>query len=63
MAFDAIGNLYVANTSVQGDPGTTVSVFARALMPSETIGGVYLPEALAFDPSGNLYVVNGTATR
>ena len=55
MAFDAAGNLYVANEAT-----TTVSVFA----PGSTTASVTInlaggqPDVLKFDSSGNLYVSN-----
>src|SRR5262249_24533413 len=56
LAFDASGNLYVANTNAQGLV-PPVTVFAPgATSPSN---GLYGPEeamSLAFDSSGNLYV-------
>ena len=52
LAFDASGNLYVANsygnTIDKITPGGVVSVFAST--------GLNYPECLAFDSSGNLYV-------
>jgi hypothetical protein len=67
MAFDSAGNLYVANEAGGGRCGTeanagTVTVYAPgASSPSYTITtaeGLCNPRALAFDPSGNLYVAN-----
>jgi hypothetical protein len=54
LAFDASGNLYVANDTVVGTvskvtPGGVVSTFAT---------GFSAPKGLAFDASGNLYVGN-----
>ena len=60
LAFDANGNLYVANT--HSDPnyiGTTVSVFARgSTTPTATLTGLNNPRTMAFDANGNLYVAN-----
>ena len=54
LAFDASGNLYVANsygnTIDKITPGGVVSVFAST--------GLNYPECLAFDRPGNLYVTN-----
>ena len=60
LAFDASGNLYVANTG-----GNTVSEFAPgSTTPTATLTGLNDPYALAFDASGNLYVANWSmATR
>src|SRR5262249_33499736 len=58
LAFDAHGNLYVANSS----PGT-VSVFAPgSTTPTATLTGLAGPQALAIDAAGNLYVANSTGT-
>ena len=55
LAFDASGNLYVANDG----NGTTVSEFAPgSTTPTATLTGLSDPRALAFDSSGNLYVAN-----
>jgi hypothetical protein len=54
LAFDAGGNLYVANYYAN-----TVSEFAPgATTPSAILTGQSGPYALAFDASGNLYVAN-----
>jgi hypothetical protein len=57
LAFDADGNLYVANSGLN-DPATTVSVFAPDGTRKDPLTGLYTPEALAFDADGNLYVAN-----
>ena len=54
MAFDAAGNLYVANGSGTGPvskvtPAGVVSTFAT---------GFAIPDGLAFDAAGNLYVAD-----
>jgi DNA-binding beta-propeller fold protein YncE len=52
--FDGVGNLYVANRN-----NGTVSVFAPgATTPSAILTGLAGPGILAFDASGNLYVLN-----
>ena len=55
LAFDASGNLYVANnfgnTIQKVTPGGVVSTFAS--LPSNSF-----PDGLAFDAAGNLYVAN-----
>jgi hypothetical protein len=57
VAFDASGNLYVANQS-----GYTVSKFAPgATTPTATLTGLLMPWGMAFDGSGNLYVGNSAA--
>jgi sugar lactone lactonase YvrE len=63
LAFDAAGDLYVANygnengSSANGNE--TVTIFAPgATTPSRTITGLSFPEGLAFDAAGNLYVAN-----
>lgn len=58
LAFDAAGNLYVANA---GDDGV-VTVYARESgRPLRRIShGIASPNALAFDRSDSLYVSNGT---
>ena len=54
LAFDASGNLYVANTDTN-----TVSEFTPgSTTPTATLTGLDAPDALAFDASGNLYVAN-----
>jgi hypothetical protein len=54
LAFDSIGNLYVANLNAK-----TVSEFAPGhTAPTATLTGLLGPCALAFDSSGNLYVAN-----
>ena len=54
LAFDASGNLYVAN-----EGNGTVSEFAPgSTTPTATLTGLSYPVALAFDASGNLYVAN-----
>jgi hypothetical protein len=58
LAFDASGNLFVANYD-----GGTVSRFAPgATTPNATLTGVAQPHGLAFDGSGNLYVTNQVGT-
>ena len=54
LAFDARGNLFVANFN-----GTTVSEFAPgSTAPTATLTGLNDPIALAFDAQGNLFVAN-----
>ena len=57
LVVDGGGNVYVANQM-----NFTVSKFAPgATTPTATLsGGLSLPAALAFDPSGNLYVLANT---
>ena len=54
LAFDAAGNLYVANF------GTTIQRFSPNGTPLVPFTSLSLnnPEGLAFDSSGNLYVAN-----
>jgi len=55
MAFDASGNLYVAN----GNSGDTITKYAPGgISPSATLTGVLNSTALAFDSQGNLFVSN-----
>ena len=54
MAFDAKGDLYVAD-----EGANEVSVFAPgATTPTSTLTGVDWPDALAIDAHGNLFVAN-----
>ena len=56
LAFDARGNLFVAND-------TTVSVFAPgSTTPTATLTGLNNPDGLAFDAQGNVYVANFDGT-
>ena len=56
LAFDADGNLFVAND-------TTVSVFSPgSTTPTATLTGLNNPDGLAFDAQGNLYVTNFDGT-
>src|SRR5207253_2507024 len=58
LAFDAAGNLYVANYNLN-----TVSKFAPgATTAGAILTGVSQPDALAFDTLGNLYVANYSGT-
>ena len=59
LAFDGLGNLYVANADVREGAGT-VTVYGRdstKLLRTIT-KGMRSPTALAFDAAGNLYVAN-----
>ena len=63
LAFDAQGDLYVANFGFRGN-GTTVSEFApEATAPMTTLSGLSNPGAMAIDGNGDLYVVNGVAAK
>ena len=54
LAFDAAGNLYVANFN-----GNTVSEFSCTGASKGTFAsGLSVPVGLAFDAVGNLYVAN-----
>ncbi len=53
LAFDAAGNLYVAN-----DSNSTVSEVTPAGVVSTFASGFDDPDGLAFDSAGNLYVAN-----
>src|SRR5262249_34867833 len=54
LAVDTAGTLYVA---VQGN--NTVAKYARgSTTPTGYISGLSIPLAFAFDPDGNLYVIN-----
>jgi len=56
LAFDAAGNLYVANSTAD-----TVSRVTPAGVVTTFASGLSFPIGLAFDAAGNLYVSNGTA--
>jgi sugar lactone lactonase YvrE len=57
LAFDAEGNLYVADSGAN-----TVYVFAPgATTPKSKLTGLSFPDALAFDAEGNLYVADSGA--
>ena len=57
MAFDAEGNLYVADGGA-----ATVDVFAPgSTRPKAKLFGLSLPDAMAFDAKGNLYVADSGA--
>ena len=58
LAFDAAGNLFVANYGAN-----TVSKVTPAGMVSTFASGFNDPTGLAFDAAGNLYVANGVPTR
>jgi sugar lactone lactonase YvrE len=67
LAVDAAGRLYVATSRVGGDTiGDTIKVFAANASanttPLYTIGGsntgLNVPEGIALDPAGQLYVAN-----
>lgn len=67
IAFDASGNVYVANSSgstcgtTDGEPTCNVVLVYPPLSKSPSGGittGIDNPDALAFDSSGNLYVAN-----
>jgi hypothetical protein len=53
MAFDAFGNLYVANQR-----SNTIHKVTSAGVVSTLTAGMNFPIGLAFDPTGNLYVAN-----
>src|SRR5262249_9176940 len=53
LAFDSLGNLFVANNS-----NGTVSESAPDATLTATLTGLNFPQALAFDSRGNLYVAN-----
>ena len=60
LAFDAAGNLYVANDDANFNG--IVSKVTPAGVVSTFASGFNSPEGLAFDAAGNLYVANnGTA--
>ncbi len=62
LAFDAEGNLYVANAGATATDGS-VSVFAPgSTTPTSTLMGLSDPTALAFDAHGTLYVANTLTT-
>ena len=59
LAFDAAGNLYVAN-----DGNNTISKVTPAGAVSTFVSsGLDDPDGLAFDAAGNLYVANDGNTR
>ena len=58
LAFDAAGNLYVANYG-----NSTVSEVTPAGLVSTFASGFEQPYGLAFDAAGNLYVANYGKTR
>ena len=65
LAFDASGDLFVANRGQFGNAGNTISEFAPgSTTPTATLTGVSEPIALAFDAHGNLLVanINGTVS-
>jgi hypothetical protein len=67
-ALDASGNLWIANTnensvSEWSSLGAPVSPAALGgLTGGFTAGGIYAPSAIAIDPSGYVWVVNGNGT-
>ena len=63
LAFDANGNLYVANFGSLGS-GTTVSEYSPSgtLINASFASGLNGPGDVAFDASGNLYVSNAGGT-
>jgi sugar lactone lactonase YvrE len=58
MAFDATGNLYVANAPVGQNGNVTVFRAGTTSVLYTITTGVSNPKALAFDSKGNLYVAN-----
>ncbi|MEO6834487.1 MAG: NHL repeat-containing protein [Candidatus Tumulicola sp.] len=59
LAFDASGNLYVANSPQYGGPSTVTVYAPGSNNVLRTISqGVDFPDALAFDAAGNIYVAN-----
>jgi sugar lactone lactonase YvrE len=65
-AFDAAGNLWIANEGVNEIEMYTPTqlVYTANLTPTVTIAGAALngPDGLAFDASGNLWVANGSGS-
>ncbi len=67
LAFDQVGNLYVgseSNNTITVIPKTTGTIFGQPVTANTPVKlnagavGLVYPSALAFDPSGNLYVAN-----
>ncbi len=58
LAFDASGNLYVANYTGNGHIGSVNIYTPGATTPRASLSGVNGPGALIFDGGGNLYVAN-----
>lgn len=60
LAFDSMGNLYVANGGYRRNPGSvTVYASGSSSMLRTITNGIAYPKLLAFDNGGNLYVTNG----
>jgi hypothetical protein len=68
LAVDASGNIWIANTSINSV--TEWSGLGAAYSPSTsgstpggfTTGGIYEPTAVAIDPNGYIWIVNGNGT-
>ena len=63
LAFDARGNLFVANMGRFNHPFTSISEFAPgSTTPTATLTDIFGPTALAFDAHGNLFAANAAYT-
>lgn len=68
LAIDASGNVWITNTSINSI--SEWNSFGASYSPNSTseasggftVGGIYAPKALAIDPSGYVWIVNGNGT-
>ncbi len=64
LAFDQAGNLYIANIgdgTISVLPKTSGTLFGRSVTAdtaARIVSGLSEPDAVAFDPAGNLYIVD-----
>ena len=58
MAFDSVGDLFVANYGTGQDGGSSISKITPSGAKSTFASGLSYPEGLAFNSAGDLFVMN-----